>query len=128
MRIHFLSQTSWQVVLNSLHRYQPRIHVVLIDSQITSPERYASLGGSQLRSIKKEMEHQTHEVKLMQPQVKLEHAEGKDDTDQGDGALELCTSSHRSVAYIFAETQFIAVTAYQNEEVGGTHSINILSI
>lgn len=54
--------TNLQTILNSMHRYQPRLHIV-----------------------------------------------------KADDVLKLPSSTFRT--YIFSETQFMAVTAYQNEQV-----------
>lgn len=63
--LHFLHPP--QIILNSMHRYQPRFHVVFVDPRKDS-ERYAQ---------------------------------------------------ENFKSFIFTETQFMAVTAYQNHRVGG---------
>lgn len=67
---HCLPQPPPQIILNSMHRYQPRFHVVFVDPRKDS-ERYAQ---------------------------------------------------ENFKSFVFTETQFTAVTAYQNHRVGRDHS------
>lgn len=67
--LHTAFRNPPQIILNSMHRYQPRFHVVFVDPRKDS-ERYAQ---------------------------------------------------ENFKSFIFTETQFTAVTAYQNHRVGGAH-------
>lgn len=103
------TSVSGQVVLNSLHKYQPRIHIVRIDSQT--------------------LNNQLIESRLLLPpmgelSVPLDDSNGEEDC-LSRSSRELCSSPSKSscrssdkiVTFTFPETQFIAVTAYQNEDV-----------
>jgi len=102
--------TAGQVVLNSLHRYQPRIHIVRIDhhSHHPSPAMRSEDADGMLSSAS------TGNGNVSDPWFASAIAAAAASTAGMDPL-----SSERSVvaSYSFPETQFIAVTAYQNEEV-----------
>ena len=65
---------SFQIILNSMHKYQPRLHVVLCSGETSS---FDSDSNADIESMKKDL-------------VRV---------------------------FVFPETQFMAVTAYQNHMV-----------
>lgn len=122
-------------MLNSLHRYQPRIHIVLIDSQINAPDRHhlpMDTMSLHMRARPKE----SNEINA-KPNVNMRKTEVKVKSDpdepissnvssngESSGSdydyepnFEMCCANNFNLAFTFPETQFIAVTAYQNEEV-----------
>lgn len=78
------TSTDGQVVLNSLHKYQPKIHVIRVSTDSTNIDQY---------------NHLYHQI-----------------NHQGKSSSALFHGS-KVDTFSFPETQFIAVTAYQNENV-----------
>lgn len=80
-----------QVILNSLHKYQPRIHIVRIGS-----------------NGEDETEGLADSCKV-NDDTRTKRVEDK----------AVCSLGSVIASYTFPETGFVAVTAYQNEEVRG---------
>lgn len=83
----FVVVVSIKIVLNSMHKYQPRVHI------IKRPDD-GSLGGSKSSSS---------------------YANGQQFSGKLQVTADLDAYEHKT--FIFPETSFIAVTAYQNQLV-----------
>lgn len=91
-------------MLNSLHKYQPRIHVVPIDSQ-TEPSATKDQRSS------------------LSDALCASKFSSKSKSYIADSNL----IDNKIATFTFEETQFIAVTAYQNEDVRNCSKFSELS-
>lgn len=104
-----------KIILNSMHRYQPRFHIVYLGEH-GSNAHFASLGSGS--SSKNKASKQAAMVNL------ATSALSNNDFDLGllKSNRKLNSNSNNSEyqnykTYIFSETKFIAVTAYQNHRI-----------
>lgn len=110
------------MVLNSLHKYQPCVHIIRIDSQSSGALDALPKLSDALSVLKSTADSYS------QSGMNAEEGSGSGGVYLQECAEYLATGrtldsfgrSKKIVSYTFPETQFIAVTAYQNEDVSHT--------